>query len=209
MRPSARASTPCPAICACRYRISKTIVALQPDTSALPPDRVFRYTPLPRLDRSLYVPVPTHGTQDCIHASSLLGLRRYGRRREVPVIADAPTAVGTDYQRLKRLPWLAAASVGKAAAGGAEANVGAAPIRLSAAENVYMAWFILFSGKRWLALPCYRSYRHSCFRALQHPLTSSARKLVALLEKSSTSSSEQMPWIPCKRSRRRPNAPFL
>lgn len=87
-----------------------------------------------------------------MHASFPLGLRRYGRRREVPVIADAPTAVGTDYQRLKRLPWLAAASVGKAAAGSADANAGAALIRLSAAENVYMAWFILFSGKGRLAL---------------------------------------------------------
>lgn len=75
---------------------------------------------------------------------------RFGRRREVPVIADAPTAIGTDYQRLRRLPWAAAATVAKTGAQAADSG-SLAPVRLSAAENVYMAWFILFSG--WCGYP--------------------------------------------------------
>lgn len=78
---------------------------------------------------------------------------RFGRRREVPVIADAPSTIGTDYQRLRRLPWAAAATVAKSGTVAADSG-SLAPVRLSAAENIYMAWFILFSGRLTLGIGC-------------------------------------------------------
>lgn len=120
-----------------RYRISKTIVARQPDASALPPGQVYRYTPLPKLDRTLLV---VHDIYVCALLDVIV-VCRYGRRREVPVIADAPSTSGTDYLRLRRVR--GSGSTPSATS----ADDGSSPaVRVTAAENIYMAWFILFSG---------------------------------------------------------------
>ena len=51
-----------------------------------------------------------------------------------------------DYQRLRRLPWNAATTAAKAGVAASDSNAGESRVHLTAAENIYMAWFILFSG---------------------------------------------------------------